>query len=639
MLNEVLGESKSRLSRFYRGFLSGKKTLLAFIICLLILISGCSRKPPNQSEVKFQPDLPKWSETLAVHFTPGVNSSLAKADSIVMQALLVPGDVSTAGEMYKNAKMNEIPMTKKGISWIAEIIADKSTGCIVFQFESDDKFDNNHKKGWDILLYSESGKPVKGAYSALSQTLGSGGISSSMNLERVKTDSALVLYEKELMLYPDNWRAKAVSFFLRAVEAKNDKNENELAKIEAELDFYLAEHPQNIGLLELAKSYYGRSNPEKSAQAMKRIKKLDPMNRFVLYKNLQEISRIQDVKERLKKLESLEEGIWDTDLSWLSWSYYTLKALSALEKWEDLVQVAEKTINKIKTDGSSARALTKKKRDRNKTARIYNPLIKLAQAYSELGKKNKAGECFNKLSKLELSSNRRVTLWENYLQLLVETEQWDKALDIGQKAIEKAESNNKIVELFKTAYTKKTGDAQAAEQMVVQAKKKAGTFRKEEIAKTFITDAQPAPEFTLKNLQGEEVSLASLRGKTVIVDFWATWCGPCKASFPFLQKFWEEHQKNSDVMVFAVNGREKIKGEELINTVKKFMTDNNYTFPVLFDEKNSGVFDAYKVSSIPTKFFVGPDGKIYFKERGFSGPGMADDMNIQLAMIKEKVKL
>jgi len=638
MLNEVLRESKSRLPRYHRELLSGKKLLLAFIICLLILISGCSRKLPDQSKVTFLPKQPKRSETLTVSFTPGVNSPLAKADSIVMQALFVPGDVATAGEIYKNAKMNEIPMKKKGISWIAEITADTSTGCIVFQFESDDKFDNNHKKGWDILLYSESDKPVKGAYSAFSQTLGSRGISSSMNLERVDTDSALALYEKELMLYPDNWRAKTISFVLRAGEAKKDKNEKELAKIEAELDIYLAEHPQNIRLLEVAKSYYGRSNPEKSAQAMKRIEKLDPKNIFVLYKKLQEISRIQEVKERLKKLESLEEGIWDTDL-WFSWSYYTLKAFSALDKWEDLVQVAKKTINKIKTDGSGAPALTKKKRDRNKTSRIYNPLIKLAQAYSELGKKDEAGECFNELSKFELSSNRRVTLWENYLQLLVDTGQLEKAMDIGQKAIEKAESNDKIVELFKAAYTEKTGDAETAEQLVTEAKKKAGTFRKEEIAKTFITDAQPAPEFTLKNLDGEEISLASLRGKTVIVDFWATWCGPCKASFPFLQKFWEQHQNDPDVMVFAVNTREQKEGEERITAVKKFLTDNNYTFPVLFDNNDNEVMTAYKVSGIPTKLFIGPDGKIYFKEIGFHGPGMADDMNIQLAMIKEKVKL
>ncbi len=615
-----------------------KKTLLAFIVCLFILMTGCSRKSPNQSEIKIKPNLPKRGETLTVYFTPGINSPLLKSKNIVLQAFFLPANPVYYKDFYNSGKMNEIPMQKKGVSWITKIVPEEYTGCIVFQFEADDKFDNNNKKGWDMILYTETGKPVRGACSALSQTKSERAVVSFlMDLDRAETDTALALYEKEIRLYPDNWKAKAASINLRAGKAKKDKNENELAKINAELDLYLAEHPENLSLLELIYSYYYRSKPEKSAQVLKQIEKLDPQHTKVLFNRIKETSQIQDMKKRLGKLKSWEKGIWETD-SWPIWYFYTSKALSALQKWESLHEAAEKMINKIETDDSGYAVYTKKKKEQNKKSSLFSPLSDMAQAHFKLGNKNKAEECYEKLSSFELNPRKGIILWENYLQFLVESEQWIKAVDIGQKAIEKAQSNDKIVEYFKTAYTEKTGNVRAAEQMVVEAKKKAGTFRREEISNNLIVDAQPAPEFTLKNLQGEEVSLASLRGKTVIVDFWATWCSPCKASFPYLQKFWEEHQNNPKIAFFAVNTSEQLKGEARVKAIKKFMTENKYTFPVLLDDNDSSVKKAFEVGGIPTKFFIGPDGKIYFKEIGFHGPGMMNDMNIQLEMIKERVR-
>jgi len=649
MIYKLLRESKSRLSSYHRGLLSGKsrfsreysariKTVLALLVCLFFLLNGCSSELPTETQVTFSPQHPGWNEKITVSFTPGADSPLAQADKVVMQALSVPDN--PLGNFYKKGKMKEIPMRRKGLGWTAKIAADENTGCIIFQFEADDKFENNDKNGWALLLYSETGKPVRGAYSALSNIKGLGFLTYLMDLEATKIDTALALYEKEIELYPGNWQARTAGLTLRTRKAKNDKNENELAKIGNELDSLLSEHPNDVNLLNMMYYHYYRSNPEKSAQVLEQIKKLEPQHITVLSKKLSKIRKIKDTEQRIEKLRALEQGICDTDaFSW--WFNYILQELSALEQWESIVEIANKHLEKLGTDESSYPAFTKKKKEQFREGNLFRPMQKLATAYHKLGNNNKAEEYYKKLSKFveNLSSSVRFTLWENYLQFLVDTEQWDKAAAIGQTAIEEAESNDKIVELFKTAYTKKTGDTEAAEQAVAEAKKKAGTFREEEIAKTFMADAQPAAEFTLKNLDSEDVSLASFRGKNVIVDFWATWCGPCIKSFPYLQKFWEQHQNNPDVMVFAVNCSEQKKGGERIKLVKKFMADNNYTFPVLFDNPDDGTKTAYGVSGIPTKFFVGPDGKIYFKEVGFHGPGMTDDMNIQLEMIRERVKV
>ena len=126
-------------------------------------------------------------------------------------------------------------------------------------------------------------------------------------------------------------------------------------------------------------------------------------------------------------------------------------------------------------------------------------------------------------------------------------------------------------------------------------------------------------------------------GLPLLVDFWAAWCGPCISSFPYLQKFWEQHKDDPDVIVLAVNTWERIVGQERIDNARKFFTDNGYTMPLLLDMNDKMVAD-YGVEGIPTKFFVGPDGKICFKDVGFHGPSMVDDMNIELEMIRDRFK-
>ena len=111
-----------------------------------------------------------------------------------------------------------------------------------------------------------------------------------------------------------------------------------------------------------------------------------------------------------------------------------------------------------------------------------------------------------------------------------------------------------------------------------------------------------------------------MKGRVVVLDFWATWCGPCKRSFPTLQKVFEKYRENPSVQILALDTWENVKGEEREVQVKKFLTENGYTFPVLFDE---GFVDKYGVEGIPTKFVIDRKGRVAFTSIGFSG---ADEM-------------
>jgi peroxiredoxin len=121
-----------------------------------------------------------------------------------------------------------------------------------------------------------------------------------------------------------------------------------------------------------------------------------------------------------------------------------------------------------------------------------------------------------------------------------------------------------------------------------------------------------APDFELKTLTGETIKLSSLKGKKVMLNFWATWCPPCKAEMPEMEKF--SKQIDKDQVILAVNIDPQ-------NDVKGFADKNGITFPILLDE-NDRVNGIYQILSIPTTYFIDSNGVIQNK---FTG-GMTIDM-------------
>jgi thiol-disulfide isomerase/thioredoxin len=136
--------------------------------------------------------------------------------------------------------------------------------------------------------------------------------------------------------------------------------------------------------------------------------------------------------------------------------------------------------------------------------------------------------------------------------------------------------------------------------------------------------SKAAPNFTLPNVEGEQVMLRQYRGKVVFLNFWATWCIPCREEMPALERL---HQTYQDLAVVSINLKESA------DQVKTFFQKHHLSFPVLLDQDGS-VFRDYLVAGMPTTYLIGRDGTLL--ARGIGGRDWTRAEALQL--IKELIK-
>ena len=135
---------------------------------------------------------------------------------------------------------------------------------------------------------------------------------------------------------------------------------------------------------------------------------------------------------------------------------------------------------------------------------------------------------------------------------------------------------------------------------------------------------EPAPDFQLENLAGQSISISDLQGKPVLLNFWATWCSPCRAEMPYLQQIYEEWSDKGLVLLAIDIG-------EGPSQIKEFLEANNLSLPVLLDSDKS-VAQKYNIWGIPTTFFIDKDGIIQVKIIGAFPNKTAIEKNLNKIM-------
>ena len=206
---------------------------------------------------------------------------------------------------------------------------------------------------------------------------------------------------------------------------------------------------------------------------------------------------------------------------------------------------------------------------------------------------------------------------EAYIQVLLQTNRYAEALPVMEKEVIAMTVSPGTKAKFKDVFLKVNGanaDFSTYENKLIHGME---TSLAANVAKKAVKVS--AADFVLTDLSGHKVALKDLRGKVVVLDFWATWCGPCKASFPGMQKAVNKYKNDPNVKFYFVHTMDK--AADPTADARKYITENNYSFDVLMDFRNketqtSAVANSFGIKAIPTKIIIDADGFVRFNTVG-----------------------
>lgn len=137
-----------------------------------------------------------------------------------------------------------------------------------------------------------------------------------------------------------------------------------------------------------------------------------------------------------------------------------------------------------------------------------------------------------------------------------------------------------------------------------------------------LAKGEKAPDFQLTTLDGEEVALSDYEGQKVLLNFWATWCPPCRAEMPHMQTYYEEQAEDKNVVILAVNLTTKDKG---LGKIEEFVEEFALEFPIPMDVEGD-VGSTYQAVSIPTSYMIDTKGRIQNKVVGPMDESMMEQL-------------
>lgn len=549
---------------------------------------------------------------------------------------------------------NDITLTRKGYTYTGKIQTDTSQNLVTLAFYVDKKFDINNDEGYYIHLY-EGDKIRKGSFASLSlfyQYYASGAGVTRDN------EKALAMLEKEMEAYPED-RQQHLPASLRlmvnlnkpgAGEAVQKEIEDALRKgLTEEKDYSILEQLYNVSKL---------SQQSKLIASLKKEK--FPNGRWKINET---IDKFYDETEPAKKKEILDEiaGKVETDSDWS----YLRSSLPNLKQ----VYVSS-FINTKDWAGLKAAIKEIGITDQNALASIYNnaawriqetdkdleyaeEFTKQATAFAKTEWKSPRGKKPPYLTETQWEQQREYTYAmyaDTYAMVMYKLGRYKQGIPYTKEAtlvlrkgqdpeynttyallaekalspkvykkqleqfVKDGKSSSTVKDILRKLYAKENKDPEGFNTYIASLEQESYLKMLEELRKSMLDET--APSFALLDLDGKKVNISDLKGKVVVVDFWATWCGPCKASFPGMQKMVNKYQDNDDVKFIFIDTWENVENKE--KNASEFISKNNYTFHVLMDNEDK-VVEQFKVEGIPTKFVIDKQGRIRFKSVGFDG--------------------
>ena len=602
--------------------------------------------------VIFEPAIASPGDEIRITYDP-TNSDLQTSEEIEILSFLINGNEASSVQLDINKEQDK---------WIGSFATTDSTTSVSLLIVDGDKKDNNKGKGYNLLLHDVEGNTLPEANISLhNYFMGLGGYVSDLDVDKEKI---LMVMDDAFENYPHLKEKYLGQYFYLVSSVKADAAKE---IINTEIDNILAKkeltHTDYSLLSQAYRSLEDKENYEKYNELAKSSTK-EPNTRdlYMMVYKATEMSRKEEAFDSIVALHPdhniiprllnnithsyIKEKNWDAIVSFfkkneshLTTNEYNDAGWHMAEKGGDL-KIAEdyaiKGVTMARNDFESKDGdpfyQTKKQIKNRKMSILGHKLHTYGFVLMQQEKYAKAvpvlKDAIENLKEEEAYINAR------YVEALHLAGQNDEALEEAERLIAAGKSNEKIKSLYEELWVVLEKPKAAFEANLSKLESMAKAEKKAELAKKMISEK--APDFTLQNMKGETVALSELKGKTLILDFWATWCGPCIKSFPAMDQAVTKYKDNDKVQFLFINSWEK--GEDKKEKVKNFIAKKDVDFNVLFDEDDA-IINAYKVDGIPTKFVVDPDGNIRFKSVGFGGNNeqIVEEIALMIEMSQEAI--
>ncbi len=600
--------------------------LAAVLLGVIFPITG------NAGTVTILPLSPKQGGTVTIEYTP------LESDAQMIQTDNVHAVVYLFSIDQEGALAVEVPLQRKSGRWTGSTELPRESVYGIVKVGNGRDYDRNKDLFWEFLVSTDGTRHIEGANMKAAMAR-FGQLPESYRMKE-DLDDAIDYLDAEARMYPKNTLAQLN--YIMIAKATNRLDDRESLDKYRELTASVLQISTPNQALALYQAYVAQEKPNEASSVMEEATRRFPSSLVVEQGSLQKLSQSKSLEEFIGNVQShltafpsssarqniidavvqgaTQQGAFQPLISFLdatqtvpAMTYY--RAVNVIGGVDSLRSEALRLIDEgLKASKDAGR------RPRDVAQSAWNEEQRMARSQLLFIK--------GAIQRIQSRNNDAIASLEQSIeiggddvekvciQMLIDLYRSSgkngKAATLAERALSSGNTNQAIVDAYRQLLTESGKDSTEVAASEAKLRSAGRTAVAKRMQGEFLN--VPAIDGTFTRLDGTPVKISDWKGKVVIIDYWATWCGPCRQSFPSLQKLYERYRNNPNVVIAVVNVWER--SEDRVQTVKDFLAKNtSLTFPMYLD-KTDAVVGNYGVTGIPTKFYLGKDGRIQFKEVG-----------------------